>query len=371
METLFQDKIQPNLPNHTTEDSVTQDIIDKEPDRSMSLYQQLASTWSSFVSLVHCDAVYCAERSQVFVMRSINNSTTFPIDLFSSSWEDVWTHNEVVHKLLAYVDEEYLSVIERYLCNETLYHKALVICCKAIVCLYVRCLVEKADSVTRRRNHRERQVSACSTGGARKSLRRDERRPFKNTHRALIRMTEDIKLIKTFFLEKSNGNPVLTRIITNDIYILEVIHECLDAEDEDSLENFIVVIHKRTGADALVTRHFVGDLWLLVAQDKACWQQVDQTLTIMAQDLAMVSNRLKEQQYSRGESGSLHKRRTEVSFVRLDDMLRTMYEDRIVQGTLPLCWTCLPKQVEADHGNKIVSGKIRALTRSLKEMRWA
>jgi len=57
------------------------------------------------------------------------------------------------------------------------------------------------------------------------------------------------------------------------------------------------------------------------------------------------------------------------SFVRLDEMLKAMYEDRLVHGALPACWMCLPKE-EVDVGGDIVAKKIRKLTRNLAELKW-
>jgi hypothetical protein len=141
---------------------------------------------------------------------------------------------------------------------------------------------------------------------------------------------------------------------------LELIHECLinTEVDDDSLESFIVVLHKRTGADALVTRYFLEDLWLLVARREEL-RLIDETMVVLQPDLRMVTTRLKE---------TAPKNASDVSFVKLDEMLRALYEDRIAQGALPLCWTCLPK-VETE-GNKLVANRIRKLTRSLADIRW-
>lgn len=309
---------------------------------------RLVRVWSDFAAATNRDAVMAAERAQVFILRSLNLQTTVPADLFSRSWEDVWTHNEVASNLVTHV-ESYLVDIQRYLCNDDLYRKALIITCKAIVCLYIRCLVEKAEAVSR---------SKIDGIGRKRS------KPFKSAERALIRMMDDIIIIKEFFAEKAKGNTALSRILANEIYVLEVIHECLDANDENSVETFIVVIHKRTGADTLVTRHFVGDLWTLIVKEKQQWGKIDETLLMMQQDLHMVSTHMKAQSSLTGD-----KKKSELSFVRLDDMLKAMYEDRIVQGTLPVCWHCLPK--EHTEGKKIVSRKIRAFTRSLTEMKWS
>ena len=299
------------------------------------------------VSKFSRDAVQCAERSQVFIMRAIKK-TSIPSDLFSLHWEDDWTRNQVVVQMLN-VFEDYLSrYIHQYLCNEYLYDKALVVSAKAMICFYIRCLIEKADSVGRRRRNLER------------FRKTSEGQPFKSRSRALRRMGDDIGLMKDFFVSKAKDNVTLTRILIYEMNILELIHECLGATDSDSLETFTVVIHKRTGADELVTRYFMGDLWLLVANREGL-EQMDQTMQVLQPDLEMVSKGLKER--------SLGKPRSDISFVRLDQMLKTMYEDRIAQGMIPVCGTCLPK-MEDEGEHEVVAARIRAITRNFAEIRF-
>jgi len=326
--------------------------VDENDDKNATAAVVLYREWNEYVSMLSRDAVFCAEHAQVFAMRHVNRRTSIASDFFSQRWEDDWTHNQVATRFVQVLDS-FLVTIEQFLSNDYCYRKALVNVCKAAVCFYVRCLVEKADSVSRRRrrgrNHHRDHSSPL------------ERKPFQHANRALIRMMDDIKILKQYFLEKADGDVTTMRIVANEMCVLELIHECLDSDHEDSLEAFIVVIHKRTGADSLVTTHFVRDLWLLVAHDKGR-SRIDEAMMVMQQDLHMVSTRMKEQ------SLLDKKMKADVSFVRLDEMLKALYEDRLVQGTLPACWTCLPK-TEID-GNEIVAEKIRKLTRNLKEMRW-
>lgn len=314
------------------------------------------------------DAVAAAEQVQVFLFRHGIHPSSIASDLFSVAWEDDWTHNEVALQLV-HITDDYLTDCRQYLETDFLYHKAVIVTVKAVVCFYVRCLIEKADSVTRRRKNRQRLID-CGVG---------ERRPFGSRKKALIRMLDDITVLSDFFCDKvstvqtnTTSSPALLRIVTAEIFVLELIHECLEVSPTDSasLETFIVVIHKRTGADALVTRYFVGDLWLLVAQDedelhggKAKKRQLQQTLDLLEPDLRMVSDGMKER--SKSSSAGIT---SQVAFVCLGDMLRAMYEDRIAQGVLPLCWPFLPK-VNA-YGDVVVVEKIRSLTRNIAQLRW-
>jgi hypothetical protein len=315
------------------------------------------------------DAVTAAEQVQVFLFRHGIHPSSIASDLFSVQWEDDWTHNEVALQMV-HITDDYLTDCRQYLETDFLYHKAVIVTVKAVVCFYVRCLIEKADSVTRRRRNRQRLSDQSTVAG--------ERRPFGSHKKALIRMMDDITVLRDFFCDKvsttdvqNTSSPALLRIVTAEIFVLELIHECLEVSPTDSasLETFIVVIHKRTGADALVTRYFVGDLWLLVAQDEHdqhrgnTKQQLQQTLDLLEPDLRMVSNGMKERSKSAAAGIT-----SQVAFSCLGDMLKAMYEDRIAQGVLPLCWPFLPKV--NTNGNVVVAEKIRSLTRNIAQMRW-
>lgn len=300
---------------------------------------------NTLVTLFSQDAVMAAERTQVFMMREVNG-TNIGSDYFSTAWEDEWTNNEVTLQLMD-IFGEYIRRIQQWLGNNYLFHKALTIASKAMVNFYVRCLIRKADSVTRRRRNRERFHLPGET------------LPFHNHQRALRRISDDISIMKDMFVEKAGSNATSRRIIHGDIYILELICECLGSTDMDSVESFIVVIHKQTGADCLVTRYFVGDLWMLMLHRHAR-SFIRKILQSLKDDLTMVSKGMEEQEPPKDG---------ELSFVRLDTMLKGMYEDRLAQGILPACWTCLPKD-EAE-GEEIVVEKIRTFTRKMAELKWA
>jgi hypothetical protein len=45
---------------------------------------------------------------------------------------------------------------------------------------------------------------------------------------------------------------------------------------------------------------------------------------------------------------------TTIPFGQLDEMLKALYEDRVAQGLLPLCWMCLPRgsnSFDSEDGN--------------------
>lgn len=309
------------------------------------LIESVLQDGNVLITLFSQDAVLAAERTQVFILRAVQ-ATSIASDFFSRAWEDDWTRNEVSLSMVSIFDD-FLIRTKRYLGNDYLYQKAVIMSAKALTCFYIRCLVNKADSVTRRRRNRERI-----------GLPPGERQPFRSHSRALRRFRDDVRIFQDYFQEKSAGNSTLSRIFTNELYILELIHECLDTEDAEALASFIVVIHKRTGADALVTRYFVGDLWRLT-KHKHGRSYIFNAVQQLQPDLQMVTSGMKELSACDDD---------ELSFVRLDDMLKVLYEDRVAQGVLPACWPCLPK-VETE-GNEVVTKQIRKLTRIIVEMQW-
>lgn len=317
----------------------------KQESKSMIGPGQWMQLGSDLVALYSQDAVMAAERTQLFIMRSIQK-TSIAADYFSSAWETEWTENDVTLSML-HIFEETLTKARRYIASDYLFSKALVISCKAMICFYVRCLINKADSVTKRRRNRER----IGMPG--------EKEPFQNHSKAIRRMTDDISIMKRFFRRQcQTDGPIVQRIIDDDLGVLEVILECVGAKDVESLESFIVVIHKRTGADPLVTAYFVADLWMLTTNDHTR-TSIRRTLELLQPDLQMVTTRMNE--------GNSKKKQDEFAFVRLDQMLKTMYEDRIAQGILPACWACLPK-VE-NGGDPVVTKHIRSLTRKVAELK--
>ena len=173
--------------------------------------------------------------------------------------------------------------------------------------------------------------------------------------------------------------------------ILETIHECLQttlidennnnnnvgtmdgcteslSSSSSSLESFIVVLHKRTGANTMVTRFFMSDLWLLSNSQMNQRGIIRKTVDNLKNDLQLVTTNMmmiSDQQQSTTTAGTRCNYQTRnvlsplrqrpirnandtmtailVVVPKLDEMLRNLYEDRMAQGILPLCWTtCLP-----------------------------
>lgn len=304
----------------------------------------------AILSQLSQDAVQAAERGQIFILRHIQQHTTIHTDLFSCDWEDIWTRNEIMTQIVNVFDH-YLLKMKEYLASPYLYHKSLLVTSRAAICFYIRVLVNKAEAIMRRRSR-----DTLSTFAPEK--------PFASPKRALLRMMDDIIVLQEFFESKTAEDMSLKRMIRAELSTLELIHDCLAVtNDAESLESFLVVIHKRTGGDSLITQHFVGDLWLLMAQEpgaRSRRQAVSRVLKDIQPDLELVTKRLQERGVTAGKE--------EVSFVRLDEMLKALYEERIVHGMLPLCWTCLPRDLIEDGDAYIIGKHIRTLTRNVVKL---
>lgn len=277
-------------------------------------------------------AVQATERTLVFLLRTIQHGTSIPQMIFSAAWEEELTQNEVVKELMQRIDD-YLNTVKRFLSDDILYTKALWTAANACICFYVRSLIQKADACRRRRD-----------------------KPFISTRRALLRMSDDIAVISEYL----ESHPELSRRIRPDLDTLHLIRESLGAPDIDALEGFIIVLHKRTGSDSLVTRQFVTDLQWLVGQVETGKEAFDHVKS----DLQMVTQRVQEQQ----TQSALCKNTSQL--VRLDDMLRALYEDRLVQGLLPVCWMCLPipAEVTGEPEEQKLARRFRQITRSVAQL---
>lgn len=268
---------------------------------------------SDLLCLYGNDAVYAVQQAHVYVMRDIRQST-IPTDLFSRDWEDRYTHNEVALSLVKTV-EDYLFDFYNFLANEFLYRKVVSNLIRSVVCFYVQSLLHKADQMRR--------------------FRRRNKHGFDNRMRALCRMMYDIQVLQTYFFNLAQQLPSLARVAESELSVLIVLHELLGmaagAANVSSKEEFIVVLHKRTGGDVGVTRHLMRDVWLLGAP-KSRRREIEDTLSLMNAELQMLSMRMAEFPDSKKDP---------LRGLRLEETLRDLYQDRILQERNSLCGVCV------------------------------
>ena len=292
---------------------------------------------ADLISLLGGDAVHAAQQVAAFVMRAVLRSDV-PTKLFSRDWEDRFVQNEVVVSMVR-LFEGYLSDIHNWVDQDFLYHKVVVALVRSSVCFYLRCLVKKADQIRRSKRR-------LGMGNKRAGYQ-----VFVSPSRAMCRMSYDIEVLRDYFHSVAKENVALGRVVANELSVLVVIFECMwlavGKTGADSLDEFIVVVHKRTGADADVTKHFLSDLWLLMAPSGD--QHVIQSALIgISAELKLVSARMKEK-----DANSPWKA-NDNGFVglRLDEMLKSLYEDRILQERTSLCGNILTNVKELREGNR-------------------
>jgi hypothetical protein len=296
-------------PTNLTEWDVTTDLLEQEASHLIDLYQQ--------------DAVLAAQRSALYIIESIQQSD-IPNQLFSYAWEEEWTDNQVSKEIVqAYA--EMLASLEPLIASEYLFHKVISALVRSTVCFYIQCFLMKADKA---RRHMGRPIRSKTTHS------------FVNPPRAVMRMSHDTKVLEEFFLDVAQGNGTLRRIISNEMSLLKVVVlECMSyatgQNGSDTLAEFIVVVHKRTGADRDVTRHFLSDIYALLGKEKKGYLFIENKVNSMKEELDKITLRVKEerqpQQAGTSEGDALDSR------LFLDKMLKMMYEEKILHEKLSLC----------------------------------
>jgi hypothetical protein len=292
--------------------------MEPEWDRSTNLVEQKAS---NLVDLFTSDAIQASQRTAIYIIKAIQQSD-IPREFFSRHWEEL-TNNEVA-KYTVRVYGDYLSDIKQTLESEYLYQKIVCTLIRCTVCFYIKCFILKAERVRRY--------------GRRRNSNRIRTDLFLSPNRAILRMTHDIEVFQKFFLRISEGSTTLERIATNECSVLNVLFlECMayaaGQSGADSLEEFIIVVHKRTGADSDVTRCFLSDIFILMSC-KNDHHSVEGTIRKMKEDLDMIKESIEEEQI---KTLSIQSTKDDSSYFRLDEMLKSIYEDRILQENTVFC----------------------------------
>ena len=414
-------------------------------------YIALQQSTNDLIVLYSNHAVQLSEQISMYLVRNIHIQSTIPTDFFTPAWENEWTNNELCRAMIEQYIHKYLWQCQQYLVgtnqhkndstgrsiisqqydvdrstelrdsdqNNTrlyLFHKVITNTVRAIICLYVRCLIQnKADPQQMNHSHSKRGY-------------------FQNPERALLRMDADIRILKKYFLKQFCQHHVtLQRILIDEFSTLELLYECLlcccnehlsvsatvsdttaspstklvSSSSSSSLESFIVVIHKRcANGNELITRYLVGDLYILMSpsalSSKARFRflhhqknknntiyheritSIQNALNHLQPDLLRVTSRMKElndQQMSELVPNSTSNADTVSSYHQLNCMLQSLYEERMTHGILPvLCHSlCLPHFDSTDDDNELYDGTnpkeiivdlfihpIRTITRTLR-----
>lgn len=273
---------------------------------------------ADLIAMYGNDAVFAVERAQIFVIKSIHSSTIRD-DLFSLDWEKCFVYNEVALSIVKTM-EDFLRDFRDYLSSDFLYCKVVTTLIQAVICFYIRCLVQKADNIRRRK---------------RKAV------GFQNPRQAVMRMMYDIEVFETHFSSLVNEIPALSQVVERELSALVIIYECLNVIIDDrssisALEDLILVLHKRTGANASVTRCLIQDLWLLGSSQRN-HKPLNETIIFMQNELQLLSEKIKE-----GELLSVPKQKKEsLPCLQLRDVLVELYDIRITQERTIQCGPCV------------------------------
>mmetsp|Transcript_12689 Transcript_12689/g.18656 ORF Transcript_12689/g.18656 Transcript_12689/m.18656 type:complete len:399 (-) Transcript_12689:2729-3925(-) len=274
--------------------------------------------YADLIAMYGNDAVFAVQRSQIFVMKNIQSSR-IPGDLFSLDWEDCFVYNEVALSIIKTM-EDFLYDFQSYLSGDFLYCKVVSTLIPAVVCFYIRCLVQKADNIRRRK---------------RKEM------GFHNPRRAALRMMYDIQVFETYFSNLVKQTPALSPVVQRELSALVIIHECLNIIIDErtttsTLEDHILVLHKRTGANGYVTRYLIKDLWLL-GSTKRSNKVLDETILFMQNELQLLSMKIKEAEKLK----SVPKQQKEILLgLKLREVLAELYEHRIAIEKMTPCGPC-------------------------------
>jgi len=284
-----------------------------------SLVKQEAS---NLIDQLNSDAVEASHHVAIFIIQVVHRSD-IPHELFSRHWEEDLTNNEVARYIVR-VFANYLPGIEDFLVTPCLYHKVLITLVRCTICFYLKCFVLKASRIR------------ISTSWRNKTGEKF----FRNPRRALMRMTHDIQVFETFFQKFSAGNVALTKIIGNEFSsFCTLLFECssyaLGGNSLESLSDFIIVIHKRTGANLDITRHFLSDVFTLMGQ-KQFRYEVRDIFSKTEGELRKIDECIEGE---KNMGFPVQERSTESVYFQLDEMLKSIYEERILQEKATFCGT--------------------------------
>lgn len=235
-------------------------------------------------------------------------------------------------------------------------------------------MINKADQVRIAGRNKKGGKLDFSFGGKGSSV--SDHVGFMSASRAICRMTYDIEVLRDYFrCVVSKESDALSRVVSDELSVLAIILECMwlavDQTGADSLEEFIVVVHKRTGADSEVTKQFLSDIWLLIAPaDKH--HVIDETVKMMQSELQMVSSRMQESDAASAWKAKNNSSNNIASSLRLDEMLKTMYDDRNAQMQASICGNILRDVVDFRRGDsggeagKGMKNPIREMEKTLR-----
>ena len=290
-----------------------------EWDFASDLVKQEAS---KLMDKMNADAVEASNHVAICIMKTVAQ-LDIPRELFSRHWEENLTSNEVA-KYIVRVYTGYLTGMKDVLVSDCLYHKVVITLARCTLCYYLKSFIFKASRVR--------------SSNAWYDNRKDRKNFFRSQRKAFLRMKYDIEVFEEFFFGLSEESTALAKIVSNEfsafrLLFLECSSFAVGDSSPDFLKDFIIVVHKRTGADSNITRHFLSDVFILMGEKKRNYFVRD-SVHNMIDDL----NKIKESLGEENEKGSpTHGKGSESSFFELDEMLKSVYSERILQEKTGIC----------------------------------
>ncbi len=307
--------------SHLTLKSLKTDTTLTEWNITTELIEQEAS---KLTDQMNSDAAEASNRAAVYMIREIQK-LDIPKELFSRHWEEDLTNNEVA-KYIVQVYANYLADMKRSFVSDCLCHKLLITLARCTICFYLKCFIFKASRVRRSNSWYDN--------------RKQKKEYFRNPRRALMRMAYDVELFEEFFLNLSKGSTAVTKIISNEFSLFRSLFlECssfaVGENSPDFLQDFIIVLHKRTGADSNITRYFLSDVFILMGEKKRNYFVRD-SIASMKEDLDRIKESIQNEN-DKNLPASVMNKGIEVSFFQLDEMLKAAYSERLIQENAMFC----------------------------------
>lgn len=257
-------------------------------------------------------------------MNNIKN-LTITSDLFTRDWEDVLVYNEIAVAMVKSFDG-YIVKLRSYVEHDFLYHKIVAALLRATIGFYTQRFLQKAEQVRRvmRRDFAQKRSRLLG---------------FANPKRAITRISYDVQIFEEYFHSLAQDVPALERLVTDELSIFMVLIECMwlaagrSDGDSDNFDQYAIVVHKKiTGTNSTITRHFLSDLWVLMGPKNSHYN-IEKKVKAMDMELQRLSSKVKE------EASCNRTAIDESTCLRLDEVLRTHYEARMIQESISLCGT--------------------------------
>ena len=214
------------------------------------------------ISQLGNDAVMAISQSAVdFIMKDIRESG-LPDRLFGLQWEEQ-QNNELAVSMTRILERD-ISSCQGWLEQDFLFHKLVTSLARAMVSLYIQCVIEKAEKLRR---------SKSTMGKVEKKITKNQI-AFNDPKIATTRIVSDIQVIQDYFQDIAEENVALNRALSTELSALSLLSDCVttaaaanlrDIQD-GHVEELIMTVHERAGADCLVTKFFMSDIFRLVGE---------------------------------------------------------------------------------------------------------